>query len=321
MAFDFQHKRSSNYKRPSHIPGKRSKAFAEHISSIPEQKRTSLQQRMLVRHNNGECIGCTHQGVPLGVNGMELPVVCEMRGFFVPPEFCDCELGVRYSQRIERERKEHYRKSTLESYIYACRLFETALLPSPSKEYAFVSWPAHFKRPASLSDAEYQTYVTIRERVRDSVEVFVLTIQQPEFAEKKEGLCIQGYPGVGKTGLILSARAALLQSEHYMLALKAPTLISLIQHSEQGEQMLYTLRRTPILALDNLGDAQSMDIASYSVRRILLDIFDARYNASLPTLVTTELDNEQLCDQFGDAIFSRMQGLCYFNELPGTDLR
>ncbi|GHO81299.1 hypothetical protein KSD_90700 [Ktedonobacter sp. SOSP1-85] len=319
MTFDFQSKRSPNYQKPSHIPGKRSKAFAEHIASIPEQKRSSLQQRMLIRHNNGECIGCTHQGVPLGVNGMELPVVRVMRGFFAPPEFCDCELGVRYSQRIERQREEFIHRDKLERYTYACRLLEKALLPSLPEEHTFENWPVEFITPLFFGRDDYLSLVTERKTVKDMAQVFIETIDEVDPPHK--GIGIQGYPGVGKTSLILSMRTALQQTGHYMLALNTPILLSLIQHSEQEEQMLYTLQHTPLLFLDNLGDAQSMDPAPYSIRRILLDVFDARYNARLTTLVTTELDNEQLRCQFGDAIFSRINGLCCFYELPGIDLR
>lgn len=319
MTFDFQSKRSPNYKRPSHLPGKRSKTFAEHIASIPEQKRTSLQQRMLIRHNNGECIGCTHQGVPLGVNGMELPFVCVMRGFFAPPEYCDCELGIRYSQRIEHQRKEFIPKDRLERYSYACRLFDKALLPSPPEGHTFANWPVDFLAPLTLDKADYDSLVIERQMVKDMAETIIATIGDSD--SLKKGLCIQGYPGVGKTGLILSMRASLERRDHYMLALNTQVLLSLIQHSEQEEQMLYTLRHTPLLFLDNLGDAQSMDPAPYSIRRILLDVFDVRYNSMLPTLITTELDDEQLRCQFGDAIFSRMNGLCHFYELPGVDLR
>jgi DNA replication protein DnaC len=320
MTFEYIHKRLANYQRPSHIPGKRSHAFAEYIASIPAQKRISLQQRMLDRHNNGECIGCTHQGVPLGVNGMELPLGYEAGGFFAPPEFCDCELGVRYSQRIERQREEYHRKSKLERYTYARRLFEAALLPSPPKEHTFANWPIDFERPASIDKDVYLSVLTERARVREATEVFMRAFEEPELVKKK-GLCIQGWPGVGKTGLALSAADILLQAGYYTLSLSAPALLILMRHSEQEQQMLYTLRRTPILFLDNLGDPHSMDPAPYYVRRILTDIFEARYSASLPTLITTELDNEQLRCQLSDGVFSLMRGLCCFYELPGADLR
>ncbi|WP_201375654.1 ATP-binding protein [Ktedonobacter robiniae] len=320
MTFDFQSRRSPNYQKPSHIPGKRSKAFAGYIVSIPEQKRSSLQQRMLIRHNNGECIGCTHQGVPLGVNGMELPVVRVMRGFFAPPEFCDCELGVRYSQRIERQREEFIHKDRLERYTYACKLFTTALVPPLPEGHTLESWPVAFEKPPAAQDEEYLEIIAEREKVRNAAINFMRAIEEPELVKKK-GLCIQGYPGVGKTGLALGVAAFLPQADYYMLCLNAPALLTLIQRSEQEEQMVYTLRNAHIVLLDDLGDPESMDLAPYTVRRILTDVFEARYNASLPTIVTTGLDNEQLREQFSDSVFSIMEGLCYFYELPGINFR
>ncbi|WP_201390938.1 ATP-binding protein [Ktedonobacter sp. SOSP1-52] len=251
---------------------------------------------------------------------MELPFVSVMRGFFAPPEFCDCELGVRYSQRIERQREEFTSKDRLERYTYACRLFSKALVPPLPEGHTLESWPVDFEKPSSVQDDEYLAAIAKRKAILEAAIFFMRAIEEPEIFKKK-GLCIQGYPGVGKTGLALGMAAFLSQADYYMLCLNAPALLTLIQRSEQEEQMVYTLRNAHIVLLDDLGDPESMDLAPYTVRRILTDVFEARYNASLPTMVTTGLDNEQLREQFSDSVFSIMEGLCYFYELPGINFR
>ncbi|GHO46450.1 ATP-binding protein [Ktedonospora formicarum] len=283
-----------------------------------------MQERLLARHQGGECIGCNHQGVPLGVDGRELPVIREFNGFFAPAEYCDCELGVRYQHLIKREREEYRRQSLLDDYHYACKLFEPALLtPSKTKTglpYTLESWPLHFGSSRVKANEEYQPAYEARVKLLEAAKNFVKD-QQLEDKVSCYGLCLQGYPGVGKTGLILGLAASLAETGQHMLSLYTPLLLSHFQATDQQEKMLSTLRRIPLLFLDNLGDSQSMDPAPYYIRKFLEDIFDARYTTHLPIMVTTNLDAEQLECQFGDAVVSRLRGLCRLVEVPGVDLR
>lgn len=315
------HKRSANYKRPTHIPGRRSANIAQSIALLPERERTVLQERMLALYHNGECIGCNHQGVPLSVKGAEMPLVYEGNGFAAPAEYCDCELGTRYRRRIEREREEHRRQSRLDDYHYACKLFEPCLLKPPTRRtYTLDSWPLHFSSTLSRTDEQYKAAYNKRVFLQKTVKDVVEDIQRGN-EPYNTGICLQGYAGVGKTGLFLSMASALAEIDHYVLSLYTPTLFTFFQASDQQEKMLRTLRRIPFLFLDNLGDPQSLDPAPYYIRRFLGDILDARFSARLYTMVTTELDNEELEYQFGDAIVSRMGGLCVMLEVPGVDLR
>lgn len=306
------------------MPEQRSAAFARHIASLAENERTLAQERMLARHQSGECIGCNHQGVPLRVDGRELPVAREFNGFFAPAEYCDCELGIRYQSLIKREREEYRKQSLIDDYRYACKLFEPALLISSKTKaeqpYTLDSWPLHFGSPRVRANEEYQPAYEARVKLLEAAKGFVKD-QQSGNKAIKYGLCLQGYPGVGKTGLILGLAASLAETGQHMLSLYMPLLLSLFQAADQQEKMLSSLRRAPWLFLDNLGDSQSMDPAPYYIRNFLEDIFDARYSSHLPIMITTNLDTEQLECQFGDAVVSRLRGLCRVVEVPGVDLR
>jgi DNA replication protein DnaC len=74
---------------------------------------------------------------------------------------------------------------------------------------------------------------------------------------------------------------------------------------------------TPFLILDDLGTEKTTDWALQT----LFIIINRRYNAELPTVITSNLALALLADILGERIASRINGMCLYVELDGKDRR
>jgi DNA replication protein DnaC len=308
--------------QPPHIPGKRSEKLARYMLSIPEDQRTFLQRRALQTYEQGECIGCNRQGYPLGKDGNELPVVRESNGFAAPREYCDCLYGVRFRERIERERKGYAQQNIRERRAYAQRLFgASSFVTSPIPERTLDTWPVTFEQDETMDDEMYMSGIEQRKLIVEATREYVdkLYFEGPEGV--RHGICLCGWPGIGKTGLISSIEPLLVERGHFMLSLFVPEVLRLLGRSEQAEEMLKALKTVEILFLDNLGNSLLVGPVSAEIHEIFACIFEERLKYNRPTLMTTNLNEDTLAVQFGEYILSRIHGLCYVYTVPGIDLR
>lgn len=307
---------------PPHVPGKRSEKLARYMLSIPEEQRTSLQLRALQAYERGECIGCNRQGFPLGKDGKELPVVCEPNGFAAPRTYCDCLYGMRFRERIERERKEYTQQNIRERRAYAQRLFGVScMISSLRPERTLDTWPVVFERDEAVDEETYMREIGQRSFLLALMQQYVdtLRIEGPEGI--RHGICLCGWPGIGKTGLIHPIEPLLAERGHFMLSLFVPEVLRLLRHSEQVDDMLMALKTVEILFLDNMGNPLFAGPVSAEIHEIFACIFEERLKYNRPTLITTNLNEDGLELQFGEYILSRIHALCYVYTVPGVDLR
>src|SRR2546423_4710123 len=221
------------------LPGQRSEVLAQRILAIPEKQRTFLQRRMLQAYEQGDCISCNQHGNPFGIDGKELPVACEPNGFAAPVEFCDCADGVRFQRRIERQRKEYAQQNIQARQAYAQRLFGLSSISSPLVlERTLDTWPVEFKREETMDADTYARVIEQREFLVEIMRYYAEHLQFESPEGLRRGLCLVGWSGVGKTGLIRSIEPLLARRGHFMLSLFVPELLRLLKHSEQAEEML-----------------------------------------------------------------------------------
>jgi DNA replication protein DnaC len=142
----------------------------------------------------------------------------------------------------------------------------------------------------------------------------------PGLAEGRS-LLIVGTTGTGKTHQAYGAVRSLLIAG-VRLRWKAITAADLYAElrprpGHDGERELMDLARCPLLIIDDLGAAKS----SEWTEEISMRLINRRYNAMLPTLITTNLGMADLRVHIGDRVASRLTEMTDRVILDGPDRR
>lgn len=123
---------------------------------------------------------------------------------------------------------------------------------------------------------------------------------------RPRGLYLYGQVGAGKTGLAWGivrclcehGVAALIVHWRDLLALRRRGISSNGNGPTEGERLLARARRASVLALDDLGAERPTGFALEE----LATLVEARYQAALPTIVTSNLSPEGLVRRMGDRL-------------------
>ncbi|MGB1249410.1 MAG: ATP-binding protein [Candidatus Promineifilaceae bacterium] len=117
------------------------------------------------------------------------------------------------------------------------------------------------------------------------------------FAEQPEGwLLLKGSYGCGKTHLAAAIANRRLELKETVLFVNTPDLLDHLRSTYRPnsphsyDQRFQQVRDTPLLILDDLGAQNNSDWAQEK----LYQIFNHRYNARLPTVVTTNEDIDSI---------------------------
>ncbi|MFF2503526.1 ATP-binding protein [Streptomyces sp. NPDC058067] len=134
-------------------------------------------------------------------------------------------------------------------------------------------------------------------------------------------LLIVGTTGTGKTHQAYGAIRSLLIAG-VRLRWKAITAADLYAElrprpGHDGERELMDLARCPLLIVDDLGAAKN----SEWTEEITMRLINRRYNAMLPTLITTNLGMADLRSHIGDRVASRLTEMTDRVILDGPDRR
>ncbi|MEW5761702.1 MAG: ATP-binding protein [Bacillota bacterium] len=131
--------------------------------------------------------------------------------------------------------------------------------------------------------------------------------------EPCDGLLITGRVGSGKTFLACCIANAVLDAGKEALFLVVPDFLDRIRATYDGGQdelterdLLDTAREVQLLILDDLGAHQYTPWAQQK----LYSILNHRLNYRLPTVVTTNLDLEELNTYLGERTTSRLVQMC-----------
>jgi DNA replication protein DnaC len=313
--------RTKNVVRHPHTAGSRSASLAARIAALPEQERTPLQERLLLQHQQGECIGCTRQGVPIDMYGNDVLFRYESNGFASPPEFCDCPKGQQYQQWLEQRRAHYDRERVTEHLRYLRYLFGSAcVLPTVMAGWTIDTWPVDLTFPDEWEQSEQELALSMRRNVQACVQYYAEHLTIWDETVYKQGIALVGVPGVGKSGLLRCLEPVIIARGLSMVSLYVPDLVVALE-SEQVEQMIAAILATDVVLFDNLGFIVSIGYKEAQGRLALIRLINARWERQRKTLFTSNATEEQLIEQLGADSVSRLHALCRFFEVPGMDLR
>lgn len=140
--------------------------------------------------------------------------------------------------------------------------------------------------------------------------------------EGTNGLYLAGPTGTGKTHLVAAILQELVEQGVPVLFQAVPDLLDLLRPGsgspEQVAERLQAVKTTELIALDDLGAERE---TPWATERLYV-IINARYNARLPTLVTSNVPPEELEVHTGwERLVSRILEMCHLVILDGADYR
>ncbi|MFF3631651.1 ATP-binding protein [Streptomyces sp. NPDC002164] len=186
--------------------------------------------------------------------------------------------------------------------------------PVPALQAAQARIPARYRAAVADHPAVAAWVREVAERGRPGPE------GAPGLAEGRS-LLIVGTTGTGKTYQAYGAVRSLLIAG-VRLRWKAITAADLYAElrprpGHDGERELMDLARCPLLIIDDLGAAKN----SEWTEEITMRLINRRYNAMLPTLITTNLGMADLRAHIGDRVASRLTEMTDRVILDGPDRR
>ena len=137
-------------------------------------------------------------------------------------------------------------------------------------------------------------------------------------------LLLYGNPGMGKTCLAAAAYRARLGNRtglaiEYNALMQA--LLGQVRDDGDVNAALKRVARVPLLFLDDLGNTFIEGMETAGRLRWLFEIINYRYNYRLPTIITTNLDFEQMVTQFDFKLTERLVEWAVQVEVGGRSLR
>ena len=149
-----------------------------------------------------------------------------------------------------------------------------------------------------------------------------------EFAEYNS-IWFTGRSGVGKTGLAyLAYKTRLALAGDTGVFVEWVDLYEAIRstYGKSGDlnpsySLLETVASAPVLLLDDVGHARRRAPMTDDQYDKLWQIVNRRYTQRLPTLITSNLDRDQLRAQTDSKLVGRLAEMCVIVEMAGADLR
>lgn len=172
-----------------------------------------------------------------------------------------------------------------------------------------------------LTPRQFRSDIELLPQVTRWLEDF-WTLGRDEFAESKNGLCLVGRPGAGKTHTLWQVVRLLLDRGWKDVQVRSvPILFDEFTHRSNNKRadkdLIDSLTTVDLLGLDDLG---AKPLTEFREER-LLRILDGRYVRQLPTIITTNIGTANFSEHFGGRNASRIAGMCRVVLFPNFDHR
>jgi DNA replication protein DnaC len=127
--------------------------------------------------------------------------------------------------------------------------------------------------------------------------------------ERGRGLWMSGRYGTGKTALAMIVSKTAIDAGHTVAIYSCPRLLNVLRESIDGGgklDLLDRLAQVDLLHIDDLGAERRTEW----VLEQLYSIINTRYEEQRSLLITSNLERDELAEQIGERIVSRIEGMC-----------
>lgn len=143
------------------------------------------------------------------------------------------------------------------------------------------------------------------------------------FSRSSQSLLLTGKPGLGKTHLSIAIACEVIDRGFDVLYLPFNTLILKLEAmrfghgSDDYQNALQPVLESELLVLDDLGCEFSTSFSN----SVLYDIINTRQLTSMPAIINTNLNGNELSSKYGERIASRLLGCYRVIPFVGNDIR
>ena len=208
--------------------------------------------------------------------------------------------------------------------------YGNARIPDHYRELTFESWqalPDKYKAKKGIASWAAYLFATSPDHYMTRLEIFQAAgIDDPDAGlpdRKKNCIMLYGGVGMGKTGLMAAAANKLIAAGRSLLYIREIDLIAEIQKQygrteyPTAETVEADFKTAPLLFLDEIGDE-----SAYPDRlRRIETIIEYRRAMYLPTFMTTNLNQIEFRQAWGDRTADRVINMAHWIECAGVKIR
>lgn len=237
----------------------------------------------------------------LGLGGRDKRYITSDQATFV--EYCSCPDGVNaelQAKTIAKQYKEYLIRYEQEANIG--RIWGGAGIPERYRDFSIDTFPQ--------SPENHNAIKAIK-----------------RWIDGDRWLYLHGDYGIGKTGLAIGILRELAARGNSVLFQTVPELLDRIRatYSQSGDlregasesEVMESIKNVDVLVLDDLG---TENVRPWVIEKMFI-IINHRYNRNLRTIITSNIDLDQLADRIGDRIAWRIAESSVVYKLKGPNLR
>ncbi len=175
-----------------------------------------------------------------------------------------------------------------------------------------------------LEEATLTSYLPQNESQRQAL---IKANEYVDAFDKKQGLLLQGSPGLGKSHLAASIVKEIIGKKNTGIFISLPRLMTELKatYNKQSNlkeiDILTALQKVDLLVLDDLGveiEGKKDDAAGWA-RGKVYEVIDSRIG--MATIYTTNFTGRKLFEMYGERDFSRMVQYCTTLKIEGQNHR
>ena len=266
-------------------------------------------------YNPPEPVACEYCGKPRYTQGFRFL----NRILWAPhgPERCDCPEAVAAYEKAKAEREAAEQAERDREASYRMRLRVQEIIGSSGMHTRFLRRTFETFLPTDDNQRAVRVCKTYADTFRDK-----LPENNPE--PGRNGLFITGPKGTGKTHLAAAIANQLMQEGVAVICMTMIDLLDRIKQTYEKQKqfgasegnVLNTYKEVPLLIIDDMGKEPATEWAVSKIYAII----NARYEAYLPTIITTNYSDGELVRRLtpketgdsttADATIDRLREMC-----------
>ena len=124
---------------------------------------------------------------------------------------------------------------------------------------------------------------------------------------KKPGIILMGGVGCGKSTMLYALQGAhnYLYPHYKDIGIVIKDASTIIEQVQKQEHTLDYKTMPDMMAIDDLGKEPTEIMVYGSIVQPIVELFECRYNAQLPMMITTNLEKRQVAEKYGRRIADR----------------